>query len=143
MIPLAPEWLRPWSIAYSCVVLNEYLYNICNFVKKTLRQRCFPMNFAKCLRTSFFIEHLRCCFFVNQPFHDNCAVNSKKYFRTLFFIEHVPWLLFLINQLLHDKCDGLCCIWTELLSISFVYFLFILPYFQIQVTNLFVNRFYY
>ena len=26
---------------------------VCNFIKKRLRQRCFPVNYAKCLRTSF------------------------------------------------------------------------------------------
>ena len=32
----------------------------CNFIKKSLRHRCFPANFAKCLRTTFFKEQLRC-----------------------------------------------------------------------------------
>ena len=30
------------------------------FLKKRLWRRCFPVNFAKFLRTSFFTEHLRC-----------------------------------------------------------------------------------
>ena len=30
-----------------------------NLSKKSLRHRCFPVNFAKFLRTSFFIEHIR------------------------------------------------------------------------------------
>ena len=30
----------------------------CNFIKKRLQQRCFPVNTAKFLRTVFFIEHL-------------------------------------------------------------------------------------
>ena len=30
----------------------------CNFIKKRYWQRCFPVNFAKILRTPFFIEHL-------------------------------------------------------------------------------------
>ena len=29
-------------------------------LKKSLWKRCFPMNFAKFLRTTFFREHLRC-----------------------------------------------------------------------------------
>ena len=29
------------------------------FIKKRLRNRCFPVNFAKFLRTPFYIEHLR------------------------------------------------------------------------------------
>ena len=31
----------------------------CNFIKKRLWHRCFPVNFAKFLRTPFFTEHLR------------------------------------------------------------------------------------
>ena len=30
----------------------------CDFIKKRLRHRCFPVNIAKFLRTAFFIEHL-------------------------------------------------------------------------------------
>ena len=30
----------------------------CNFIKKSLWHRCFPLNFVKFLRTSFFTEHL-------------------------------------------------------------------------------------
>ena len=31
----------------------------CNFFKKKFQHRCFPVNFAKFLRTAFFIKHLR------------------------------------------------------------------------------------
>ena len=31
----------------------------CSFIKKRLWHRCFPVNFAISLRTTFFIEHLR------------------------------------------------------------------------------------
>ena len=31
----------------------------CNFIKKRLWHRCFPVNFAKFPRTPFFTEHLR------------------------------------------------------------------------------------
>ena len=34
----------------------------CNFIKKRPWHRCIPVNFAKFLRTSFFIEHLRWIF---------------------------------------------------------------------------------
>ena len=34
----------------------------CNFIKKRLQHRCFPVKFANFLRTPFFTEHLRCCF---------------------------------------------------------------------------------
>ena len=31
----------------------------CNFIKKRLQHRCFPVKFAKLLRTPFFTEHIR------------------------------------------------------------------------------------
>ena len=34
----------------------------CNFIKKSLWHRCFPVNFAKFLRTPFLTEHLRWLF---------------------------------------------------------------------------------
>ena len=30
----------------------------CNFIKKRLQHRCFPVKFVKFLRTPFFTEHL-------------------------------------------------------------------------------------
>ena len=30
----------------------------CNFIKKRLQERLFPVNIAKFLRTAFYIEHL-------------------------------------------------------------------------------------
>ena len=31
---------------------------LCNFIKRKLQHKCFPVNIAKLLRTAFFIEHL-------------------------------------------------------------------------------------
>ena len=31
----------------------------CKFIKKRMQQGCFPVDFAKFLRTAFFMEHLR------------------------------------------------------------------------------------
>ena len=31
----------------------------CNFIKKTLQHRCFPVKFAKFLKRPFFAEHIR------------------------------------------------------------------------------------
>ena len=36
----------------------KYRPGTCNFIKKRLWHRCFPVNFAKFLRISFFKEHL-------------------------------------------------------------------------------------
>ena len=34
-------------------------FQACNFIKKNLQYRCFPVNITKFLRTVFFIENLR------------------------------------------------------------------------------------
>ena len=44
-------------------VLESFFNNVsgpqvCNFINKKLQHRCFPVNIAKFLRTTFFIEHL-------------------------------------------------------------------------------------
>ena len=45
------------------LVLESHLKKVAeyvrNFIKKTLRGKCFAVNFAKIFRTSFFMEHLR------------------------------------------------------------------------------------
>ena len=33
-------------------------YQACNFIKKRLQHRCFPIKFTKSLRTPFVTEHL-------------------------------------------------------------------------------------
>ena len=38
---------------------NKVAGAACDFIKKETLDRCFPMNFAKFLRTPFFKEHLR------------------------------------------------------------------------------------
>ena len=38
-----------------------------NFIKKWLQHRCFLVNFAKILRTTFFTEHLRTTASYNSP----------------------------------------------------------------------------
>ena len=63
----------------------------CNFIKTRLQHRCFPVNIAKCLRTSFFTEHLRWQLF--------SLINAKRYrngvnwLRSSVFtvsFEHIP-----------------------------------------------------
>ena len=41
---------------------------VCNFIKKRLQHRCFPVKFAKFLRTPFFTEHMRGLFL--KSLHD-------------------------------------------------------------------------
>ena len=42
-----------------CWSLFFLMFQACNFIKKSLQQRYFPVNFAKFFRTHFFREHLR------------------------------------------------------------------------------------
>ena len=62
----------------------ESLFNkclvTCNFIKKKLQHRCFPMKFAKFLRTAFFIEHFWWLFLIYN------GVEPRGLFRTLWSI---------------------------------------------------------
>ena len=44
-----------WSLFFN----EDAGLQTCNFIKKRLQCRCFPVNIAKFLRTAVFIEHLR------------------------------------------------------------------------------------
>ena len=74
----------------------------CDFTKKRLKHRCFPVNIVKCLRIAFFIEHLRwlllnCC---NSPetWRLTIIFPFKSLIMLLFLsrcIEEVPKALFI------------------------------------------------
>ena len=78
----------------------------CNFIKKRLRHRCFPVNFVKFLRTPFFIEQLwwlllfpggyekhQSMHYHTFPIYWNITmqkteiVNSRNYFHEIFILE--------------------------------------------------------
>ena len=47
----------------SSIMKNSFMHiteaaEDCKFIKKRLKQSCFPVNIAKFLRTAFLIEHL-------------------------------------------------------------------------------------
>ena len=41
-------------------LLKSHFGKACNFIKKEILAQCFPVNFAKFLRTPFLTEHLWC-----------------------------------------------------------------------------------
>ena len=43
---------------YKSLFYNKVAGEICNFIIKETLAQCFPVNFAKFLRTTFYIEHL-------------------------------------------------------------------------------------
>ena len=43
-------------------------HKACNFIKKRLQHRCFPLKFAKLLRTPFLTEHLRWLLLILKKF---------------------------------------------------------------------------
>ena len=45
----------PWSL----FLIKLHALKTCNFIKKRLQHRCFPVNIGKVLRTPIFGEHLR------------------------------------------------------------------------------------
>ena len=76
----------------------------CNFIKKRLQHRCFPVNLTKFLRSAFFIEHLLFYEYLAFYFNANriksyvsltlrqwfvttkfCLISLKKFFRKKVF----------------------------------------------------------
>ena len=49
---------------------------VCNFIKKRLQHRCFPVNMEKFLRPAFFIKHLR---WLLLNFYKTITFNKNKY----------------------------------------------------------------
>ena len=63
----------------------------CNFIKKRLQHRCFPVNIAKFPRKAFSTEHLRCCFCISGitvP-EDIDRRNGKKHSHNKFSYNYV------------------------------------------------------
>ena len=57
----------------------------CDFVKKRLQHRCFPVNIMEFLRTSFFIEHL---WWLLLNFLQNLLIISQQGFSQKFLRSH-------------------------------------------------------
>ena len=78
--PILPLSITPGNTESQrfCAVLIEYRketvawnglwHETCNFIKKETLHRCFPVNFAKFLRTPFLTEHLRWLLLVKVSF---------------------------------------------------------------------------
>ena len=47
------------KILNALLMLQKKAFKDCNFMKKRLQHRRFPVNITKFVRTAFFIEHLR------------------------------------------------------------------------------------
>ena len=50
----------------------------CNFIKKRLQHRCFPVKFTKFLRTPFFTEHLQWLFLPFLQMGFNCPKATEQ-----------------------------------------------------------------
>ena len=48
----------------------------CSFIKKRLQDRCFRVKFAKLLRRTFFIEHIRWMLLNEIHVDKNCSVKD-------------------------------------------------------------------
>ena len=84
----------------------------CNIIKKRLRHRCFPVKFAKLLRTTFFTEHLRWLLLIFevatlknvettqvQTTAQNCYTFSKHVHLCVFFSA-----IFVFHELKFSSC---------------------------------------
>ena len=74
---------------------SKTFYEITNstlLIKKRLRHRCFPVNFAKFLKTPFFTEHVRASvsgknltkFFFQSRLESHCSWHNRIIFKYLF-----------------------------------------------------------
>ena len=54
---------QPFADVFKIDVLKNCL-RVCKSIKRRFQHKCFPVNIAKCLRTAFFIEHLRWLFLI-------------------------------------------------------------------------------
>ena len=82
---------KPCDFSYFARSSRQQMF--CNFIKKRLQHRCFPVNIAKFLRITFFIEHvcwplLFCTFFSAACFsilsYQIYITNTKKCIEVLF-----------------------------------------------------------
>ena len=86
----APESLRPWDLRPATLL------------KKRLSHRCFPVKFAKFLRTTFLSEHLRWLLLRVPNFvsvlrlctiQNTSNSSAKAHLRALFLQNSTQWLL--------------------------------------------------
>ena len=67
---------------------------VCNFIKKRLQNRCFPVNITKFLRRAFSVEHLRCLFLSSRHNHQTrLAMN----FAFKYYLVAIP-----LNLIFHN-----------------------------------------
>ena len=98
---------------------------LATLLKKRLRHRCFPVSFAKFLRTPFFTEHLQWLLlkitshptkeilYVNTNCMGNQPWNKNKYFLLLLMLM-LKNLFFNVKLKLRNKCYFLSVSWTNL-----------------------------
>ena len=100
----------------------------CNFMKKRLQHRCFPVKFASFLSTPFFAEHLQCLLICLSGWpmlwELNLYVETPAQvflceFCEMFknIIDHLRWLLLSVSRCKTSKytktatCNGLIVWW--------------------------------
>ena len=68
---------------YQSLSLNKVAGQACNFIKKRLSCRCFPVNFVKFLRTPFLIEHL-CWMLLQIEVYFTCYSSQNQFWFSFF-----------------------------------------------------------
>ena len=92
-------------------------------IKKRLRQRRFPQNFAKFVRTPFFTEHLRWLLLSSKRFDEP----FRSVLRSLKNIYHGAFRCYYFPKKLHHRCSIESCI-RLCLFIQFYHHLFWIIY---------------
>ena len=72
----------------------------CNFTKKRLQHRCFPVNIAKFLRRIFFIEHFQWLLFLMNPHSKGIRPWFRRFNLNILNYEIVTNIRFLLLTLL-------------------------------------------
>ena len=84
--------------------------------KKILRHRCFPINFAKFLRTPFITGHLR-WLLLDYFFDINSLKNSFIWYDLIFFLNAANYIR-VFSLILESDIDPGYINWTQLLNIN-------------------------
>ena len=69
-------------LCWSLFLIKLQAFQICNFIKKILQHRCFPVISAKFFKNSYFEEHLR-----TNAFSYVCQVIENTAIGTIYFVN--------------------------------------------------------
>ena len=118
-------WTEKLKKLKRCKAICSYLQMVfkigpqaCNFIKKRLRHRCFPVKFAKFLRAPFFTEHFQSYFCSrSKPIHTLLRalyfMNDKNNSVLFLFVWLVSCWIGFFDQMMKNKMLSYFCIYKK------------------------------